>query len=237
MKIGILIIGSLWWRPGARGRWRAARLNEAGVIRVRTPIHYGRLSEKSQTYTMTFAPTGTTGIALIVPCRVDGNHEALGVEADELWGAEDDKPTVKHRIAKNWGSVGARFQTGAPAAEIAAWTAYFRKCGGQPLEVVDGDGGLQIAWPERVDGKPLECDVLLATTNRETPAVSPEQVAEAWIANGDGEYFFENVRTGIRTPDDERIWRRLAGATAWLDRQVSRCGPAIALLRHEYPGT
>jgi hypothetical protein len=63
---------------------------------------------------MTFAPPGKMGVALVVPCRTEGDHHALGVEADELWGAEDDKPTVKNRIAKGWGSVGAVFRAGAP---------------------------------------------------------------------------------------------------------------------------
>jgi hypothetical protein len=230
VKIGILIIGSLWWRGQLRATWRVSRLKVAGAMPVRAPIHYGRLSS-TDTDTMTFAPPGTAGIALVVPCQVEGEHHAVGAEADELWGAEDDKPTVKGKIAKSWGSVGALFRAGAPAANIAAWTAYFQKCGGKPLAAVGPDGLLTIPWPQRVDGRPLECDMLLATTNVETAAVTPEQVADAWIAKGDGEYFFENVRAGIRTPDDERIWRRMAGDAAWLDSQTARHSPTIAQLQ------
>lgn len=160
----------------------------------------------------------------------------IAAEADALWGAEDDKPTVPGKIAKGWGSVAALFRPGAPAADIAAWTAYFKQCGGKPLAAVGADGLLTIPWPQRVDGQPLGCDVLLATTNGETPEASPEQVADAWIAKGDGAYFFENVRAGIRTPDDERIWRRMAANAAWVGSQ-GRHATAIAQLRQEYPGT
>ena len=95
---------------------------------------------------------------------------------------------------------------------------------------------LTIPWPQRVDGQPFECDVLLATTNREKSVVGPEGVADGWIAKGDGEYFFKNVHAGIRTPDDERIWRRLAANAPWVGRQA-RHAPAITQLRQEYPGT
>ena len=236
MKIGILIIGSLWWRGGRRAIWRDARLTVAGAAPVRAPIHYGRLST-NKPYTMTFAPPGTASVALVVPCRLDGDHHALGAEADELWGAEDNRPTVRGKIAANWGSVGARFRPDATEANVAAWTAYFKQCGGKPVEAVDQDGLLKIPWPQRVDGLPPECDVLLATTNKETPAVTPEQIAEKWITHRDGEYFFENVRAGIRTPDDERIWRRLSAEAAWIEAQAARHATAIAQLRHEYPGT
>jgi hypothetical protein len=133
--------------------------------------------------------------------------------------------------------VAALFRVDAPAADVAAWAEYFRKSGGKPLAAVDQDGLLKIPWPQRVDGNPLECDVLLATTNVETPAVTPEKIAEAWIAQDDGEYFFANVQAGVRTPDDERIWRRLAGAAAWLNSQVARHGATILQLQQEYPGT
>ena len=236
VKIGILIIGSLWWRGERRATWRASRLTIPGAVPVRTSIHYGRLSS-TKTYTMTFAPPGAASVALVVPCRIEGDHYALAAEADELWGAEDDKPTVRGKIATGWGSLGALFRADAPEAEVAAWTAYFKNCGGKALAVVDQDGLLNIPWPQRLDELPLECDVLLATANKETDAVSPEQVAEIWITKRDGEYFFENVRAGIRTPDDERIWRRLATDAVWIEEQASDHAPAIGQLRQEYPGT
>jgi hypothetical protein len=234
VRIGILIIGSLWWRGQLRETWRTSRLSVASAILVRAPIHYGRLSS-TNTYTMTFAPSGPLGVALVVPCQAEGEHDAVIAEADELWGAEDNRPAMRGRIAKGWGSVGALFRAGTATAVTAAWRTHFLVCGGRPLAAVDRNGLLTIPWPQRVDAQPIECDVLLATTNLETPPVTPERIAEAWIANGDGEYFFENVGAGIRTPDDERIWRRMAGEAAWLGRQAPRHTPAITHLRQQYP--
>lgn len=72
MKIGILIIGSLWWRPGFRESWRNSRLNRAEGVLVRTRIRYGRKSAKGG-YTMTFGPAGTEGVAMAVPCLAEGD--------------------------------------------------------------------------------------------------------------------------------------------------------------------
>lgn len=69
---------------------------------------------------------------------------------------------------------------------------------------------LDINWPRRLDGQALELDMLLATaTEVASPLPTPEQVAKAWIAQRGGHerYFFENVRHGIRTPEDLAIWR------------------------------
>ncbi|WP_411857810.1 hypothetical protein [Roseiflexus sp.] len=64
-------------------------------------------------------------------------------------------------------------------------------------------------------------DVILATATRantEQPTVN--EIADAWIKScGYERYFFENVRHGIRTPEDVRIWRRIEERSpSWLGR-------------------
>jgi hypothetical protein len=199
-------------------------------------IRYGRLSS-TKTYTMTFAMSGIEGTALVVPCQAEGAFDVLRQEAEELWAAEINAAGPNGTICNDWGCVGGLFPPGAPLADVSTWSAIFRGRGGKAMAAVDEQGLLKIPWPQRLDGQALDCDVLLATSNVEKPAASPEQIAEAWINKGDGEYFFENVKAGIRTSDDERIWRRLAHESGWLSRHESKHVVAISKLRQEFAGT
>ena len=183
---------------------------------------------------MTFAAADADGIALVVPCLAEGELAALFSEAQALWGAEADTSAKAHCISASWGCVGALFRKDAPPADIVAWSEYFRGCGGTALAASDASGLLALAWPQRVDGQPLDFDVLLATTNVETASVTSEEVATAWITHGHQNYFFENVRAGIRTPNDEKIWRRMVGELEWLKRLDSRFAPTINSLRNEF---
>ena len=63
---------------------------------------------------------------------------------------------------------------------------------------------------------------------------SPEDVADAWINQRDGResYFFENVRCGIRTPEDGLIWRRMEEQRpSWLEEGAYKS--AVDILRRE----
>ena len=56
----------------------------------------------------------------------------------------------------------------------------------------------------------------------------------AWISQDQGHelYFFENVRHGIRTPDDLLIWKRIENAKpSWLRNDAYT--EAIAVLQRE----
>jgi hypothetical protein len=184
---------------------------------------------------MTFAPTSTAGTALLVPCLIEGDSTALQIEAEALWGAEDNTGAKRSCISTTWGSVGALFRAGTSASDIASWSDYFRACGAETIGAIDHNGLLTIPWPERVDGQVLDCDVLLATGNAEKELAAPEDVAAAWIAEGHEEYFFENVGAGIRTPDDERIWRKMVGELAWVTSRDSRFASTIEALRNQFP--
>jgi len=63
---------------------------------------------------------------------------------------------------------------------------------------------------------------------------TPEQVAEAWInqEKGHERYSFENIRCGIRTPEDYLIWNRIKEAKPkWLTE--SAYPEAVAILETE----
>jgi hypothetical protein len=95
---------------------------------------------------------------------------------------------------------------------------------------------LRIPWPAiAADGKAAELDVIFATaTKAEATRPLPADVADAWINQDEGyeSYFFENVRHGIRTPDDLLIWKRIENATpSWLRSPAYT--EAIAILQRE----
>ena len=90
VKIGVLIIGSLYWdyeppRPG----WRAERLDCMHHEHVKAPIRYGRRSKKrGNSYTMVLSQglnADEFGTAIAIPC---GSRELIA-EASWLWAAED----------------------------------------------------------------------------------------------------------------------------------------------------
>lgn len=112
LKVGILIIGSLYWDGrGNRDSWRRTRLNMTAESAVNVPIRYGRLSQ-SGTYTMVFAPACPPGQAKVVPCaRNVSCLKDLSTEAKWLWAAEvravpESEAGLGDSVAKSWGCVG-----------------------------------------------------------------------------------------------------------------------------------
>jgi hypothetical protein len=77
---------------------------------------------------------------------------------------------------------------------------------------------------------------MLATSTRaERVRPTPQQMADAWVAEGGEDYFFGNFENGIRTPDDRAIWARL------VERQAACVGrpehaQAVETLREEVAG-
>ncbi len=77
---------------------------------------------------------------------------------------------------------------------------------------VNGDGVLNVTWPETLDGSPIECDVLLATATGPTIVEgkyrSAREIAESWNTE-DGEkevhYFWNNRDSEITTFEDDEI--------------------------------
>ena len=230
MRAGILIIGSLLWDDQGREQWRKSRLDVDQKVFVQAPIRYGRLSQ-GNTFTMTFAPDDSMGQAVLVPCKVPiGDMASLVTEAEALWQAEDHNASP-HQIGKSWGCVGALFRPGNQLEDLRRdWAAHFSKAVLKPFSPVEMNGVLCVAWP---DGTPASVDVILATANEPAPAAhSLDEIADAWVDRGHEDYFFQNVRHGIRTPQDGLIWRRIEQRNPdWL--QNPQYADAVTILQQE----
>jgi len=215
MRIGILIIGSLLWdRKSERKVWRRDHLDLDSAMPVSAQINYGRRSQsRGNTFTMTINPESGFGRAIIVPCRTTQREAStLFAEAEALWRAEMPDAALG-RISASWGCVGARFRDQSASSDWSIpWSEYFSAKVASPTHPVNSDGLLEIPWPSKIADNPIEVDVILATATRaEKQLPNPSEIADAWIDQdgGDEKYFFENVRHGIRTPEDIRIWRRI----------------------------
>lgn len=239
MRGGILIIGSLLWGSQEREEWRRSRLCVDQKVCVKAPIRYGRRSHSwGNTFTMTFAPDRPGGQAVLVPCKAAiVDVAALVAEAEALWKAEQ-RNASPGTISGSWGCVGVLFNIATePAGWLRAWADHFRfRANASPILPVDEDGVLRIPWPTTtLEGAPAGVDMILATATRaEATCPSAEDIADAWLVqnNGNERYFFENVRHGIRTPEDLLIWRRIeVRRPHWLGSDAYT--EAIAILRGE----
>lgn len=213
MRAGILIVGSLLWdEESERPPWRQSRLVMDRAVHVKVPIRYGRLSKKrGKTFTMTFAAdSDPLGQGVLVPCRASPSNVAeLAAEAEALWKAEHSSAKAGS-IAAAWGCVGALFH--GDLATSADWSREWAERKVLSIPPVDSNGLLSIPWPSMVDGTAAGVDIVLATaTEAEVPSPDPERIAKAWTSQDKGceRYFFQNVKHGIRTPDDLAIWLRI----------------------------
>lgn len=229
MKIGVLMIGSLYWDP-QREAWRRARLVDTDPLHVSAPIRYGRLS-RTQTYTMVFSAgmkKERFGQAIARPFRQWATTvDELLEEATHLWAAESNRERTE-RISASWGCVALlpNPRRELPQGVLAGWKAYVtRKCRYPRLEHAEGEpaavsesGILKISWPRLADGTDLDFDALLGTAtdpkieNGEYP--TDRVIAKAWTTPQGKRhisYFDNNVSRGITTEQDGEIKR-------WLER-------------------
>jgi hypothetical protein len=242
MQVGILIIGSLLWdKKWCRDEWRHSRLVLEHAQHVRVRIGYRRRSKsRGNTFTMTFAPdSAAEGQGVVVPCDASVvNVDGLLEEARQLWRAEDHH-AARGAIASQWGCLGTLFNPNSTSEQDREpWCEVFRNSGARPIPPVSHRGLLAIPWPAgSADGKPVDLDVLLATATRpEVTIPPPSDVAEAWCRQGHEEYFFENVRHGLRTPEDALIWARVeALRPPWL-HDPRHAEPINILRRETNPG-
>ena len=232
-RLGILIAGSLDWRPEPyRHEWRQSRLTSGVGVPVRAPIRYGRFS-RDKTYTMVFAPGCPDGRAKVRLCsRPVSSIADLVDEAKALWVAErpaNSQPLPGRLHSDDWGSVVLLANPEAvgsqellerwakrvvlekdrhrhPTYDSAPYTV-------KGMSAVSNRGLLQIPWPVRVeDNAPLNSfDLLIATATQPTPDPitgdfpNAEIIAEAWNSAGNAEYFRMNRKHGLHTFQDQEI--------------------------------
>jgi hypothetical protein len=225
LKIGILIIGSLWWdKIHGRPDWREKYLCPAEAINVPAPIRYGRFSAKRDSYTMLFSSSAGPGQAKVVPCANSIREpKDLVEESERLWSAEAE---VNGQISSIWQSgrdgggvvlcINEERSSNNHDLVIDAWkqrvlkepTVYsnFPKSPDDKSSLVSKEGILSF-WPNSV-----KLDFLLATANypfkldKPAPFPDPGAIANAWLKNLDKlEYFNGNCGNDIRTFQDEQI--------------------------------
>ena len=228
LTVGVLIIGSLYWRGGGRERWRQWRLTNREWL-VRVPIQYCRQS-RNGTYTMVFSdlPVDQFGQAKVVQCKSAVRLVSdLITEAEWLWSAEEstDKKDIvprfrvcqpEHRIApkkgKLWGCVALLNNPNSkmPEGLLDDWAKRVAKeahYNANKRRQVDNRGMLQIPWPTlSSDGNPVPMDLLLATSNdREPTCPTVREIANAWNQHPEVDYFQNNGKNGIETFQDQPI--------------------------------
>ena len=199
MRIGILIIGSLFWDASrVRCRWRQDRLNCSHKRTVSVPIRYGKKTKKrGNTYTMVFARSCSAaarlGKALVVPVLAEcSKPEDLIQEARCLWAAERD---VEHGggICADWGKVCVLKNPKADATErtLRSWSSHITEIGSAAYTalptahgeepVLDPATGLALFdWPKDVATNEdlADFDLLLMTAN------SPSLIADQYPNRG-----------------------------------------------------
>ncbi len=224
LRSGVLIIGSLLWDNDIRESWRESHLVINEKIYVKTPIGFGRRSQsRGNTFTMTFRDDGRLGQAVLVPCAtlIEG-VEGLSREAEALWQAEQRSAT-EGCIGSSWGCVGVLVRDENLFNDMSVWRNYFhQKMQGLSISPVDEDGRLHIPWPVTTAlNTPVDLDIILAVATVANGNFDFCEIADAWINQNEGHehYFFENVRHGIRTPEDIHIWQRIQQkAPPWLGK-------------------
>lgn len=228
MKIGVLIVGSLYWDDSPpRAAWRSERLDCVRRQRVRVSVRYGRRSSRrGDSYTMVFSSglrEEQFGTAIAIPFK----SENLLEEGEHLWAAE--APSAggpKGRISARWGCVALleHPQVPLPRDIRARWTErvvrepHYGKLdhAHDELSAVDERGLLGICWPRAENGSLLEMDALLATATCPTLNAgdypSSRKIADAWSTLGgrkEAKYFWCNRKHGITTFQDAEIEARL----------------------------
>jgi hypothetical protein len=172
MKLGILIVGSLYWENDNRERWRDLRLSRDEQYPVAAPIRYGRESStRGNTYTMVFSLAcnhpAKIGQAKVIACQYDAQgFDELKVEAQWLWAAESKQ---------TWLST-ARNNDTPPDDAVSANGPHPWGCVG----IIRLDGGavppdVIPRWTQFVSGRPLYAALLHAPEDGE-PALGPDGV-------------------------------------------------------------
>ncbi|MDD9999372.1 MAG: hypothetical protein OXQ89_16665 [Rhodospirillaceae bacterium] len=226
MKVGVLMIGSLYWScHPVREKWRKERLVKDGQVRVKAPIRYGRFSTVPRSYTMVFSAgldTAQFGNAIVLPFRKKITRiDQLVREARHLWGAER-KRKPSETVSSGWGCIGLLPNSrGRISAKIVAdWKE--RVAGEESYPVlksedgeepaVDASGILRIRWPKTTGGSELDFDALLATATdpciEDGQYATVRQIANAWMkppGKDHVSYFVNNRANGITTAQDDEI--------------------------------
>lgn len=235
LRVGVLVIGSLYWDNNQREQWRNSHLDLTNPFSVAVPIRYGHLSTKrDNTYTMVFSRlclrrSHGMGNAIAVSFRLTiETYNQLILEAEYLWAAERHKNLSNGHLSAEWGCVAllANPTSQIPQNLLDGWThrisqenhygEFNRTKSEEPC--VTPNGFMNIPWPRLLeDGTLLPMDILLVTATSPTftdgsmsyPRI--RDIARAWKKSTriNEDYFWHNYENGIHTYQDEAIKRIL----------------------------
>ena len=225
------MIGSLYWDPiDNRVTWRQERLKEE-KFDVLVPIRYGRLSSsRGNTYTMVFSQLCERknyglGSAKVITCKNKAtNIEDIIEEAKLLWAAERNQQKTNGKFWASWGSIGLLCNPNSRFSDnfFAVWSSITKNAHDygninhtkSEKPVLTKSGFLNISWPIiKNKDESLPLDIVLATATNPTIGTNNGRypkakiIAEAWKNDNQGNdnYFWENIRHGICTFQDETI--------------------------------
>lgn len=232
LKGGVLIIGSLLWQDylnvmgdDIRKTWRAEHLSVEKKIMVNIPIRYGRFSNKSNIYTMTFSKQlskNKLGTGYFVPFRkpnITTKMELLE-EAKALSNAEG----MLGGFAVSWSALGIIFNSKRINERLRTELTDFWKC--KVFEKTDfnhkqyrgidretpclkENGLLNFSWFKPLDSRHEELlntfDFMIATVTLPTPYPTLKELSENVRADNSRFYFIENYKNGITTYQDIAI--------------------------------
>jgi len=225
MKVGILIIGSLFWdTEKGRPDWRKNHLVFKKKIKVSVPIRYGRLSNNGRTYTMVFSKgvqeKSNLGIAYLIPLKeIIHNTDELFNEAQALSKAEgnDTNLIIGHT---NWAVISILFNPKSSIDKYEIETKWEENINKNDLTdflqkhikieppLINKKGVLDISWLQAIEEEQQNevdlFDIILTTCTLPTGYLNPKQHAK--IANTDlRKYFKNNQKYGILTFEDDEI--------------------------------
>ena len=231
LKGGVLIIGSLFWQDhrdntgdNLRKSWRDTYLDMSSASNVDVPIRYKRFS-KDNAYTMVFDNTlehKNFGVAKAIKFKKNGfaNFEEISDSVKLLSNIEGKYCSNFIKGKKNktvaWCVCTILFnpQTISPGQKT-----YMLKEWGNELKVnevgynkfilapelysLKKTGELDIPWPKGIE----HIDFLIATSTMPLPREGVKEVTSEEIAHHlrNREYFYPNVRHGIKTFQDDEI--------------------------------
>lgn len=235
MKVGVLIIGSLYWdlhqgeHLNVRKKWRDERLEMDKRIHVRCPIRYGRKSGEG-VYTMVFSQlieaSQQWGTAYVVPCHsaID-NFEALLNETENMSYAEgvNDRKLVKG-VENKWCVMGILFNPSFDEVEKkklldpyqlileaqGLGEVHEKFCIAPEHSILSAQGEILIQWPQPIDPEKQaaldQLDFIIATCPRQNLRAYPDAVSiKAEVRNDLRKYFYNNIANGITTQQDRKI--------------------------------
>jgi hypothetical protein len=231
LRVGVLLIGSLYWDNNQREQWRNSHLNRTSEFSVSVPIRYGHLATKrDNTYTMVFSRlclnhSHGMGSAIAISLRSTINTcGQLIQEAEYLWAAERHKSQSDGHLSADWGCVALLIN---PASQISqdlleGWPRrisqenHYEEFGHTKSEepCITPNGFLNIPWPRLLeDDTLLPMDMLLAIATSPTltdgsmsyPRI--REITHAWRRSDqvNEDYFWRNYESGIHTYQDDTI--------------------------------